>query len=98
MTDSPDHEKPQEKRDPTPHDASYKSIFSNPEVVKDLFSGFIHQDWTAKMDYSSLELQNASFVTDDLGPRISDLVWKVSVGEESVYVYLLMEFQSESDP
>jgi hypothetical protein len=66
--------------------------------MQDLFRGFIHQNWTTKIDYSTLELKNATFVTDDLGARISDLVWKVRVGDESVYVYLLMEFQSESDP
>jgi predicted transposase YdaD len=42
-----------------------------------------------------------SFVSDDLRERHSDLIWRLRLREDEdrwVYVYLLLEFQSTSDP
>lgn len=40
-----------------PHDAdaSYKLLFSAPEVVRDLVLGFIPDDWLHSLDYTTLE-------------------------------------------
>ena len=37
------------------HDSSYKFLFSNPELVRDLVMGFIPDDWLHTLDYSTLE-------------------------------------------
>jgi predicted transposase/invertase (TIGR01784 family) len=80
------------------HDLSYKHLFSHPEMVRDLLEGFVREDWLAQLDYTSLEKVNSSYVTDDLRARADDLVWRVRWGENWIYVYLLMEFQSTVDP
>jgi Putative transposase, YhgA-like len=36
-------------------------------------------------------------VSDDFQQREDDIVWKVKVGEDWVYLYLLIEFQSSVD-
>ncbi|MDP2751080.1 MAG: Rpn family recombination-promoting nuclease/putative transposase, partial [Rhodocyclaceae bacterium] len=59
------------------HDASYKHIFSHPEVVADLLRGFVREEWTEQIDYNSLEKINASYITDDLRDRADDIVWRV---------------------
>ena len=76
------------------HDSSYKFLFSNPEMVRDLIMGFIPDDWLHSLDYSTLEKVPGSYVSDDFQQREDDIVWKVKVGEDWVYLYLLIEFQS----
>ena len=79
-------------------DASYKLLFSSPEVVRDLVLGFIPDDWLHSLDYSTLEKMPGSYVTDDLRQRADDVVWRVRADGEWVYLYLLIEFQSTVDP
>src|SRR6185295_7481956 len=83
------------------HDAGYKRLFSHPGLVEELLRGFLDGDWIDQLDFSSLEKVVNSFVSDDLRERHSDLIWRVRFkGEEGdwVYIYLLLEFQSTSDP
>ena len=37
-------------------------------------------------------------MSEELRPRADDVVWRVRWREHWVYVYLLLEFQSEVDP
>jgi predicted transposase/invertase (TIGR01784 family) len=79
------------------HDSSYKFLFSNPEFVRDLVMGFIPDDWLHTLDYETLEKVPGSYITDDFKQREDDIVWRVKVGGEWVYLYLLIEFQSSLD-
>ncbi|WJJ93529.1 Rpn family recombination-promoting nuclease/putative transposase [Neopusillimonas aromaticivorans] len=49
---------------------------------------------------SRFPLQEApgSYITDDLRQRADDVIWRVRADGQWVYLYLLIEFQSESDP
>ena len=79
------------------HDSSYKFLFSNPELVRDLIMGFIPDEWLQSLDYSTLEKVPGSYISEDFQQREDDIVWKVKVGGDWVYLYLLMEFQSSVD-
>ena len=46
----------------------------------------------------TLEKVNGSYVSDDLRQRADDIVWRVRWGDDWLYVYLLIEFQSTVDP
>ena len=78
-------------------DASYKLLFSAPELVRDLIIGFIPDEWLHSLDYDTLEKMPGSYVTDDFRHRADDVVWRVKVGGDWVYLYLLIEFQSSVD-
>ena len=80
------------------HDHSYKLLFSHPEMVADLLRGFVHEDWVKDLDFATLERVGDGYVTDDLRERVDDIVWRVRLGPEWLYVYLLIEFQSKFDP
>jgi len=79
-------------------DASYKRLFSHPEMVADLLRGFVGEAWVRELDLASLERVHASFVTDDFRHRESDVIWRVRHRGHWVYVYLLLEFQTTVDP
>ncbi|MDF9392792.1 MULTISPECIES: Rpn family recombination-promoting nuclease/putative transposase [Methylococcus] len=82
----------------TMHDGSYKHIFSHAPIVEDLLRGFVHEDWVSQIDYGSLEKVSGSYVTDDLREREDDIIWRVRLEDDWLYIYLLIEFQSRSDP
>jgi len=91
----------QGRKDATPHDRGYKRLFSHPRAVEGLLRGFLPEDWTGRLDFSTLEKVGNSFVSDDLRERHGDLIWRLRFnGEEGgwFYLYLLLEFQSTSDP
>lgn len=79
------------------HDQSYKLLFSHPEMVADLLRGFVHEDWVKHLDFSSLEKVGGSYISDDLQEREDDVIWRVRWGQDWLYVYLLIEFQSTVD-
>lgn len=79
------------------HDNSYKLFFSHPEMVADLLKGFVHEPWVAQCDFTTLEKVSGSYISDDLRDREDDLIWRIRWGEEWLYVYLLLEFQSTVD-
>jgi predicted transposase/invertase (TIGR01784 family) len=79
------------------HDHSYKQLFSNPELVRDLLQGFVLEDWVHDLDIATLERVNSSYISDDLREREDDIIWRVKLGSSWIYVYLLIEFQSTVD-
>lgn len=79
------------------HDTSYKLLFSHDRMVRDLLTGFLPREWVVALDLDSLEKMNGSYVTDDLRSRHGDAVWRLRWGEDWLYVYLLLEFQSSVD-
>ena len=80
------------------NDNTYKMLFSYRRMVSDLLTGFVREDWVQELDLSTLEKVNASYVADEVRERHDDLVWRVRWGEEWLYVYILLEFQSTVDP
>jgi hypothetical protein len=70
------------------HDHSYKLLFSHPEMVADLLRGFVREDWVNELDFATLERVGGGYVADDLREREDDIVWRVRLGPEWLYVYL----------
>ncbi|MBW8028212.1 MAG: transposase, partial [Ferrovum sp.] len=79
------------------HDSSYKYLFSAPEMVRDLIMGFVPDEWLHSLDYTTLERVDGSYITEDFKSRADDIVWRIKVGGEWAYLYLLIEFQSTVD-
>lgn len=67
-------------------------------MVEDLIHEFVPESWVDKLDFSTLKRVNASFVAPELKGREGDLLWKLCLRDGSpVYVYLLIEHQSQVD-
>ena len=59
------------------HDASYKSFFAHPRTVADTLRA-VAGDLTRHLDFTTLERMPASFVTEHLGQRHTDMLWRVA--------------------
>ncbi len=81
-----------------PHDAAYKSFFSDKDMVTSLFQDFVPEDFVRDIDLSTLELVPTNHVTKELRQRHDDIIWRVNWKDTYCYLYLLMEFQSTVDP
>ena len=86
------------KNERLPHDASYKQIFSNPDMVASLLRDFVSEDFISELDFSTLEQCSGSYVTDDLRERHDDVVWRLRWNDSWCYLYVVLEFQSSPDP
>ena len=80
------------------YDGGYKYLFSHARMVEDLLKGFVKEEWVEGLDFATLEKVSGSYVSDDLRERADDVVWRIAWGEDWLYVYILLEFQSTVDP
>ena len=66
-------------------------------MVEDLLRGFLDEKWLSRLDFSTLERVNASYVSGGLKHREADIVWRLRCtdGDGVLYLYLLLEFQSD---
>jgi predicted transposase YdaD len=79
------------------HDLGYKQLFAHPELVRDLLSGFTPFACFRELEAGAFERVNASYVSELFSERHGDMVWRVRIAEHVVYVYLLLEFQSQAE-
>ena len=79
----------------SPHDQFFKSSLRRPEVAADLVAHYLPPDVVALLDLGSLELQEGSFIDDQLREQQSDLLFRARLldGGET-YIYLLFEHKS----
>ena len=85
------------RRDNPPHDASYKGFFSRKRAVADALRATV-RELTRHLDFSTLERVPGSFVTERLGQRHTDMLWRVATKEGGwLYLLILFEFQSTID-
>jgi len=87
------------------HDSGYKRLFSNRILFRDLVQTFVEEEWVAQLDFTRAERVEKSFVSEHYKETEADIIYKVPLkavaaeadGEQVVYFYLLLEFQSTVD-
>lgn len=85
------------KSQPKIHDSGYKKLFSNRTIFQQLIETFIAEAWVKDLDFSKCETLDKSFVTDHYKETESDLIYKIKLRRKTVYIYMLLEFQSKVD-
>ena len=83
------------------YDKSYKEFFSSNLSIKQLLESFVNIDLVKYIDFNSIELINKSFILDSNKEKESDIIYKIKIKEEysdiSIYIVVLLEFQSSVD-
>lgn len=95
------------------HDTRYKELFSHPEFVQQLLEGFAPKAISELLDYRTLKNHPGHYITPLFEEKVEDAVWSVQLKLEAlqpsqpvanepakpvtVYLYILMEFQSRVD-
>jgi predicted transposase/invertase (TIGR01784 family) len=65
--------------------------------VQQLLEGFAPPELVKLLDFTTLKLVNGSYITPNMNQREDDIVWSVSMGNVTLYLYILLEFQSTVD-
>lgn len=89
--------KAQTSSQPKVHDSGYKKLFSNRTIFQQLIETFITEAWVKELDFSQCETLDKSFITDHYKETESDLIYKLKLRRKTVYIYVLLEFQSKVD-
>ncbi|WP_437946494.1 Rpn family recombination-promoting nuclease/putative transposase [Sorangium sp. So ce296] len=83
---------------PTPHDALFKSTFSQPAHAAGALQQALPAALAARIDFGSLELQPGSFIDEALAASHSDLLFTARLEQTSLFLYVLFEHQSTTHP
>ncbi|WP_437828765.1 Rpn family recombination-promoting nuclease/putative transposase [Sorangium sp. So ce1153] len=83
---------------PTPHDALFKSTFSQPKHAAAALRQALHAALAARIDFASLALQPGSFIDEALAASHSDLLFTARLERASLFIYVLFEHQSTTHP
>ncbi len=80
----------------TPHDGGYRRLFSHALMVEDLIRRYVTPPWIDRLDFSTLEMVPAHYVSNELEQRESDVIWRLRYSPKGdwFYIYILIEFQS----
>ncbi len=82
------------------HDESYKLAFTHKELIRELLQHFVPPELVAHLRLDKIDKIDAAFVSLELTRRDADMIWEIPYddGSGSLYVYLMLEFQSKVDP
>ncbi len=58
----------------TPHDGSYRRLFSHARMVEDLIRRYVSPPRLDRLDFSTLEMVPAHYVSEEFEQRESDVV------------------------
>jgi hypothetical protein len=81
-------------------DSLYHRLFAHPQMVEGLVREFVPRRLAAGLDFSGLQRVNPKFHSGRRSARRreGDVIWRLPTRAGSdIYLYLLLEFQSESD-
>ena len=81
-----------------PIDASYKLLFSHPQIVAALIQGLINDPWINLIDFSTLRPISGDLISEQLKRQHADCIWQVNAPEGQGIILIHIEFQSTIDP
>lgn len=79
------------------HDSAFKRFMMNISNAKDFFFIHLSEELKNHCDFSTLQLQNSSFIDLKLRSRMSDILYSVKTKKGDISIYLLIEHQSRAD-
>ena len=78
-------------------DKLYRKLYAHPKMVEDLIVNFVKERFVEHIDFSTLKEHKTKFVADRNVVRESDMMFELKIKDETVYFYVLLEFQSTVD-
>jgi predicted transposase/invertase (TIGR01784 family) len=80
-----------------PHDRFFRAMMHEPKVIREFFEQNLPSNIKAVIDFSTIQLQQESFIDDKLKLQIADLLYSAEFSSQEGYLYLLLEHQSTPD-
>ena len=82
-----------------PHDLMVRAVLSDLTEAASFLQAHLSEEVSQALNWSTLTLLEGSFVDEDLRGSEADLLYEIEhvLGEESVWLYILLEHQSTPD-
>ncbi len=82
-----------------PYDKLFKTILSDPDETESFLRAYLPETLSAQLDWTTLQLNETSFVDEAMQASESDLLYPVQhkAMAEPVLLYILFEHQSSPD-
>ena len=80
-----------------PHDAYFRNAMSNLKVAQDFFKHHLPERILKQLDLTSLRVKKSSFIDVHLKNTMADMLYAVTINQQSGYLYLLVEHQRNPD-
>lgn len=80
-----------------PHDITFKKLFGEREIAKDVIEKNLPKEVIDQLDMDSLERLDGSFISEELKETFSDILYGVRINNRDAYISLLWEHKSWSD-
>lgn len=65
--------------------------------MQKLLESFVHESFIKDLDFSTLKRVDKSFINADFTEKESDLIFTIQFKDKTIYIFLLLEFQSTVD-
>lgn len=88
----------QSKKILTPHDLLFKKSLENKEAATHFVKQYMPRDILSMIKLTTLEVQNITFIEQDLTTSASDVIFRVeTTNREQAYLYFLLEHQRKAE-
>ncbi len=86
------------KKEIVNHDGLFKKIMQEQLAAREFLEYYLPPNIKRLIDLNQITIEKESFVEEDLKRRLSDIIYSIKTNSnETAYVYVLIEHQSESD-
>jgi len=81
-----------------PHAMFFEKVFSRKDIAIDFLQNYLPENIVQRLDFSSLEPVNKSFISNELKPAQSDLLFRILTKDDAaIFIYFLLEHKSFVD-
>ncbi|MBN2695902.1 Rpn family recombination-promoting nuclease/putative transposase, partial [bacterium] len=87
----------QEESLQNPLDKFFKRVFLNKKMVEELMVYLVGKSWVKKLDFTTLELVNKTYIKKNKKERENDVLWKLKYDGKDVQIHIIIEIQSSND-
>lgn len=77
-----------------PHDSLFKATFTDRQIAADYLRNFLPPELSKNLKLDSLQLESGSYITPELEPFYSDIVYQCTYGRRKILISLLFEHKS----
>ncbi len=82
-----------------PHDRFFRESFGRIEIARNYLEEYLPDDLRQLLDLSEMNLQDGSFVDEEMQAHQSDIIYQVRLHDgQTAYIYFLFEHKSYPDP
>ena len=83
------------KKEKTDYDGTYKDLFKSKKNFLNFIKTFVNENWVENVSEDNLSIVDKEFITPEFEKRSSDIVYNLSFDDKEIYLYFLLEMQSD---